>query len=478
MKKVILASLLACAAIASGLPAAYGQAPAVVPGGAAAAPCALPDPEYKVYNDATSQKDPKAMAGAIEAYLTAFPTSACPDTRLPLFVTLMTAYYNSGDATKTLDAADRVLKMDPSYISALVFETVLRKAAADSLTDPAAKQAALDAAAGYAQKGLAAPKPSDMPDANYKAVQGIGTPIFYSAIGNDDMGKKDTAGAIDNIKKELASVPIAQTEVFGPDQPELLDTYQLAVAYWQSTPPDWLDCAFYAARFQNFASEPYKSQFGDKTGRYCYKQFHGDYGGYETFLAAAKNGLTPPDGLFAGVKPAPTMADIIAAALASTPDLTALNPDDRESIFEYGTPDQIGKVWDSIKGKSYQFPNELVIASTPTQVQVAISSGAVASKTADYTFNLTPPEDIPEPKATATPAQKAAYQGKAKAAKKTADAIAAATAAGQSVTLEGTYDSYTAKPLMFVMSDASVILPKAAAKPVAPTAHRTTMAPH
>jgi hypothetical protein len=36
---------------------------------------------------------------------------------------------------------------------------------------------------------------------------------------------------------------------------------------------------------------------------------------------------------------------------------------------------------------------------------------------------------------------------------------------GQTVTLQGTYDSYTPKPIMFTMSDASVVLPTAAKTP-------------
>jgi len=152
---------------------------------------------------------------------------------------------------------------------------------------------------------------------------------------------------------------------------------------------------------------------------------------------------------------------------------------DRELIIENGSPDDVAKLWDAIKAKTTSLQGT-VIASTPTQVQLAVSDDSVAAKTADFTFNLTPPEDIPEPKATATPIQKAAYKKKVADAKKTADAIAAATAVGQSVTIEGTYDSYTAKPLGFVMSNASVVLPKAAtpAKPAAPAVHRTAPATH
>ena len=73
----------------------------------------------------------------------------------------------------------------------------------------------------------------------------------------------------------------------------------------------------------------------------------------------------------------------------------------------------------------------------------------MASKTADFTFNLKAPEAEPT-----TAAAKAAYA-------KNQAAIADATQVGKTVTVQGTYDSFTPKPLMITMSDGEVILPKA-----------------
>jgi len=454
MKKFVLASLLASVAIASALLSASASAQQPVNLGAPAAPCALPDAEYTAYTNAMGQADAKAKAAAIEAYLTAFPQSACPTSRPDTLVTLMGAY-STFDPVKTVDAADRVLQLNPTEMHALILEVYFRKQNADALTDPAAKQAGLDAAAGFAQRGLVAPKPAAMADADFKTLQSTGFPVFYSTIGEDALNKKDTATAIDTYKKELAYVPLAQTQTPGP---VLQDTFELAFAYYQSTPPDLLDCAFYASRVVTYAPDALKSQYAP-TATYCYKTFHGDTTGYDTFSAAAAANLNPPDGLFASVKPKPTPADIINGVFATTPDLAVLAPDDREFILQNGTPDQAAKAWDSVKGKSAQFPDVLVIASTPTQIQVAISGGAVQSKTADFTFNLAPPED------TKTAAQAAA-------AKKKADAIAAAVAVGNKITISGTYDSFTPNPIMITMSDGEVILPEAP-KPVhKPVAHK------
>lgn len=407
----------------------------------------MADTEYKPYTDAMSQTAPQAKAAAIEAYLTAFPQSCV---KLDTMVRLM-ATYSLYDAAKTLDTADRVLQLDPNNLQALYAESLLRKQSADAVTDPAGKQTALDAAAANAQKGLAAlsaPKPAALSEADFKSLQTAATPSFYSAVGAAALNKKDTAAAIEAFKKELASVPVDQTTKPGPI---LQDTYYLALAYEQSTPPDLLNCAFYASRFVAYAPEPYKTQIAP-TAKYCYRKYHGADDGYEAVVAAAQASLDPPAGFAASVKPAPTPADIVNTVITTTPNLATLAVGDKEFILQNGTPEQAAKVWDTIKGKSVAIPDALVIESSPTVLKVAISDDAVQSKTADFTFNLTPVEE-----------------GQTAAAKKKADQIATMTAVGSKVTLEGTYDSFTPKPIMITMTGGAVVLPKSAK--AAPAAH-------
>jgi hypothetical protein len=468
MKKVVLASLLACAVLSLGLSTAFAQTPVQL--GSQAAPVQMPDAEYTVYNNAMNQSNPQAKASAIEAYLAAYPNSSVKQDTL---VTLMTGY-SQFDPAKTLDAADRVLQLDPANLRALTFEAYLRKQNADSLTDPAAKQAALDSAAGFAQKGLAAPKPASIADADFKALQSAAFPVFYSIIGFAAFNKNDNAAAIDAYKKELALVPLAATKTPGS---VLQDIFYLGSAYYQSNPPDYLDCAFYASRAVAYAPDNFKAQMSP-TATYCYKKYHAGTDGYDAIVAAATANLNPPAGLFASIKPAPTPVDIINGIFQSTPDLATLAVSDKEYVLQKGTPEQAAKVWATIQGKSVQIPGALVISSSPTVLKVAVTDDAIQSnpKTADFTFNMTPPETIPELKANATVAQKAAYKKAVDAAQTKADAIAAATAVGQTVTLTGTYDSFTPDPIQIIMKDGVVILPKAN-KPAAAPVHHTAAHP-
>jgi hypothetical protein len=365
--------------------------------------------------------------------------------------------------------------VNPNNPYALFFEALIRKNQTDSITDATAKQAALDSAAGYAQKGLAATKPKCLADSDYNKLSANSTPTFYSVIGNDAFGKKDSPTAIDNFKKELAAVPLDQTKQ--PGAP-LLDTFYLAEAYVQSTPPDYLDCTFYASRVIAYAPDAFKQQPAVAAlPKYCYHKYHGPNDeGYDAVMAAATANLSPPAGFAASVKPAPTPADIVNQVFASTPDLTTLAVDDKEYILQNGTPDQAAKMWDLLKGKSYQIQGT-VVSATPAELQLSVSGDAVQSKVTDYTIKLTPLETPDEPKATATPAQKLAYKKAVAAAQKEADDIAAATKVGNMVAASGTYDSYTPNPIMITMTDGAVVLPKTEKTPAHTTAHPTAHKP-
>ncbi len=370
--------------------------------------------EYQVYNAAIQTTDPTAQAAALDAYLTKYPNSSVKNDVLERIM----IDYSKTDPAKTLTAADKVLQVAPNDFTALLIEAVLRNQQATTTTDAAGKQSAMDQAAGYAQKALDAPKPASADQAQFDTTKKNATPTLYSTIGADDLGKKDYAGAIAAYKSELGSVDVAATQAVGTP---LQDTYLLGQAYYSSTPPDYVNCTFYTTRAAQYAPEPYKSQF-TPLATYCYKRYHGGTDGYDAVVAAAKANLNPPSGFT--IVAAPSDADIAAKTVASTSDLATLALSDKEFILANGKQEDADKVWGVLKGKEVEVPNGVVIASTADQVQVAVSDDAVQGKTADFTFNMkTPLTKVP--------------------------------AVGEKVTLIGTYASYTQKPLMIMMSDAS-----------------------
>jgi hypothetical protein len=432
MKKVVVASLLAfaCVACVAGTAEAQTQVNLGSNQQSSNAGVQMSPAEYNAYNSAITQTDPKAKAAALEAYLAAYPQSAVKGAVLQQ---LMQAY-SGFDPAKSLDAADRLLQVDSNNPLGLFFETFFRMSSSDANGDAAAKQAALDKAADYAQKGLAAPKPADMSDADFAKLQAQIKPVFYRAIATAALNKKDAATAITNFKLELEGAPVADTAKPGP---LLQDTYELGQAYYISTPPDLLNCTWYAARAAALAPEPYKTQMMP-LAKYCYRRYHGADDGFDAVTTAAAANLNPPADF--KIKPAPSPADIVANVIATTPDLSTLAVSDKEFVLQNGKPEDAAKVWDTIKGKSNQFPDATVVSVTDSALQVAISEDAVQSKTADYTFQLAAPLKTPP-------------------------------AVGAKVTVSGTYASYTPSPIMFTMSDGAIVEPKKApAKPVHHTA--------
>jgi len=311
-----------------------------------------------------------------------------------------------------------------------VFETQLRRTKADAQTDPAAKQAGYDDAAGYAQKALTLGQPKGMPDDMFAKIKAQGYPVLYGAVAADGLLKKDNAGAIAAYKKELADAP--PDTLTKPSQ-QLQDMVGLANAYYTSTPPDLLNCAWYATRAAAFA-QSFAGQI-QPLANYCYKKYHGDMTGYDAMQAAVQTSVDPPAGLFDTIKPAPKPEDLVANLIATTPDLASLATSDKEFVLQYGKTEDADKVFATVKGKSTQFPQVTVMdGSTVDALQVAATDDAAASKTADFTFKMKAP-------------------------------LAAVPATGTKLDLEGTYDSYTAKPLMITMTDGAVVAKKAPVKP-------------
>jgi hypothetical protein len=411
MKKVALASLLAIAtSTLCAAPIALAQAAA---GGGGAQQITIKDPaEYNDYSNAISQSSPAAKASAIEAFLTKYPNSVVKGEMLEQ---LMAAYQATNNMDKTVDAANRLLQTDPNNLRALAITVYIKKAQAAQKSTPAEQQPLLDEAAANAQKGIAAPKPANMSDADYQKLKDATTPIFYSAIAMDDQLKKDYPGAEDAFKKELQAVPAAQTQA----GPSLNDTYLLGQAYAQQTPPDLKNAVWFLTRAAAYAPPAAKDQI-EKAAEYYYNKYHGGMDGFDQVKTLVTQSVLPPDSYNpTPAPPPPSPADQAAKVVASTPDLKTLNLNDKEFILFNGKPEDAGKMWDTMKGQTYEIPGK-VVSATPDSVQLAVTDDAKASNTADFTINMKKPLTTPP-------------------------------AIGNMVNYDATFDSYTQNPKMITL---------------------------
>ena len=430
MHKVVLRSLLAAAGAVSFATFAMAQTPDAAAGGQGQAQgqVQMSQEEYNAYQKGVTATSPADKAAAFEAYLKQYPNSAVKTEALNQ---ILFADSQTGDQTKTLDAADRLLAVDPNNLRALTFEVFYRRADADKLTDPTAKQTALDQVAGYAQKGLNATAPKGMSDADFSTLKAKTTPVFESAIADDDLAKKDNAGAITALKAEIDGVPPAQLQTVGP---VLQDEFTLANAYYTSTPPDFLDCAWYSTRAGVYAPEPVKTQI-QTLANYCYQKYHGGKDGYDKLQTLAQATVDPPANLGTTITPAPKPEDIVKNLIATTPDLATLALSDKEFVLQYGQPADAERVFDTIKGKTLEIPGALVVTATADQLQLAVSDDAKQSqpKAADFTVTMKAP-------------------------------LTTVPAVGTAVNFTATYASYTQSPLMITMTDGALVEKKAPAK--------------
>src|SRR3984885_14142629 len=136
MKKSLLSIVLtfagACIAVAQ-TPAQPAQ-PAAQAAPAAQQKKEIKDPaEYNAYVGAVQQSDPKAKISGVEAFLTQYPNSVMKEDALEL---LMGAYQQTGDVPKTLDAAQRLLQVNPNNYRALALLTYMKRQAAEAGTNP------------------------------------------------------------------------------------------------------------------------------------------------------------------------------------------------------------------------------------------------------------------------------------------------------------------------------------------------------
>ena len=436
MKKFFLASVFASVSVSALALAGFSlvAAPALLAQGTNDQ-LTIKDPaEFNAYQNATTQTTPQAKASASEAFLTQYPQSIVKKAVLDGLVDA----YASFDPAKTIDAAQRLLQVDPNNLKAMYLIAALKKQQAAST--PAQAPQLLDDAAAMATKGLAATKPADVKDEDFAKQKAATDPVFYSILSNDLLvSKKDLPGAVAAFRTELEY--LAKNNPDGTTKaPGLNDTLLLGQTYTQLTPPDMVNGVWFLARAENFAPANYKPVI-DKQARYWYKRFHGKEDGFDKVLALAATTIFPPPDF--KIDPAPTPKDVADGVVASTPDLSTLALADKEYILANASTANAEKLWALLKGQVTQIPGTVLVA-TASQIQLAVTDDAKADKKPDFTINMKTPladKDIP--------------------------------AVGTDITnLIGTFDSYTQNPAQIILSDGELEKKLAAKKPT--PAHRKT----
>jgi tetratricopeptide (TPR) repeat protein len=383
MNKLVFASAMALASISLvSSPALQAQDSGQI---------SLPPDQFNSYQNAMTQTDPAQKAAALEGFLQAYPTSPVKNTVLD---NLIDVYNQLNQPAKAIDAANRLLQVDPNNMKALFASVYLKKQqcastldASGVTTDP---QTCNDAAA-LAQKGLTAPKPAATSDSDWAKLTSTAYPFFHSAIALDDaVSKKDFAGSIKEYTAELMLYPPAACAQPGQC---LVDTLNLAQAY--AKPGDSRDevkAVWFYARAWDFAPPAYKTQIEPQLD-YWYKRFHGTLDGeaaitqqIEAIKTQAQSTLFPPADFH--IEPAPTPDKLAHQALISG-DPLKLGLEDKEYILANGTDADATQLWSLIKGQLTPVPG--IVISDPASVLHITVTTAASVKPKEFVVKLTNP---------------------------------------------------------------------------------------
>ena len=425
MKKFLVAFFLVCTLATTVVPYAAAQA---------AQKPQIKDPaEYNAYVNAVQQSDPAAKAQALEAFLQTYPNSVM---KVDALVTLMGAYQQAGNASKTIDAASRILQADPNNVRALALLAYYYRSLAAQGGPDAAKNA--EQSAQYGQKGIDAlpntPKPEGMSDADFTKFHNELMAIFDGAVGFNALQKKDMALA----QKDLRDA------VEHESQPNIADIYPLATADLEAKPMN-PEGFWFAIKAAGLAQGPGQQQILDYAAK-KYKRYHGSDEGWADLVKQAQGSqsVMPPAGFTVAAAPPPPSPAEQAADLVKSKDPKQMSFAEWQLVLSSGNAQASDAVWSVIKDKPVKLVANVITAS-PSKLTLAGSADDIDDKKADINLTMTKP----------LPAK-------------------FVPAVGTLTQFQATVSSYTPSPFMLTMTD-GVLLDKAGnpvgAAPAAP-AHK------
>jgi hypothetical protein len=432
MKKTVFAMLLVAGVTAV---AQTAPAPASQPG---TAPAAAPQQkkeikdqaEYNAYVGAIGQTDPAAKISGLEAFLTQYPNSVMKEDALEL---LMSAYQSTNNAPKTIETSQKVLQANPCNLRALATLAYIKRAMAEAGGAGAAQN--LTEAGQYGEKGVqclqTATKPEGLSDADFQKLKTQVAPIFNGAAGMAALQAKDYAKAEQYLLAAVKAEPA--------DASSLRDVYPLALADLApgATEKD-VDGLFYIARAADLAQGAGKTQI-EKFGHSKYAKYHGSDEGWNDLMAKAATTNVVPGDLKVTQYVPPTPAQQCTDLMKSK-KVEEMAFAEWQLCLSEGTPEDVDKIWTTLKGKPLQMVAQVLTVESPKQVKLAGSSDDIDAKRADIDLTFAaslPVKDRPKE--------------------------------GADLEFEGTPVSYVAKPFVMTMTDGALLVK---AKPKTAPAHK------
>lgn len=402
------------------------QAGGAAPSGQATQKKEIKDPaEYNAYVNAIQQQDPKAKAQALEAFIQTYPNSVM---KIDAAEQLMAAYQQAGDAQKMIDAANKVLQMDPNNVRALAILTYTYRATITAQN----LQQNLPLIQKYASQGEAAlpnmPKPEGMSDADFTKLHNELGAIFEGGLGFAALQSKNYADASKDFGKAVSE----------ESQPNIADIYPLAQADLEAKPMN-PEGFWYIIKAANLAQGDGKQQILEY-GRKKYNRYHGSEQGWPELVndATSNASITPPASFTVAAAPPPPSPAEQAADLVKSKDPKQMSFAEWQLVLSSGNQAAADSVWNVIKDKAVKLGANVITAGA-SSLQLAGSEDDIDAKKADITVSMAKPltaKLVPQ--------------------------------VGAQIFFQGTVSSYTPNPFMMTFTD-GVLLDKTG-KPIQTTA--------
>ncbi len=333
----------------------------------------IKDPaEYNAYVGAVQQKDATAKISGLEAFLAQYPNSVMKEDALEL---LMVSYQQTNNQAKMLEAAQRILQVNPNNLRALALLSYIKRAQAEAGQDA---QNNLTQGAQFADRGLqalqTAPKPDGTSDADFAKMKTQMSAIFNGTSGMAALQAKNYPVAQQRLRAAVEG-----------DPNDLRNVYPLALADLTGTPPNTVEGLFFIARAANLATGAGQTQI-ESYGKNQYIKYHGSDQGWTDVMAAAKANPLPPAGFTVTQYVPPTPAQQ-AADLVKTKAPKDMSFAEWELVLSAGAPADTDKVWSAIKGVPLQMEG-IVVKAAPTELQMAGSQDDIDQKRADIVVTM------------------------------------------------------------------------------------------
>ncbi|HUI82679.1 MAG TPA: hypothetical protein VL240_00555 [Candidatus Binatia bacterium] len=394
----------------------------------------IKDPaEYNAYVNAIQQPNAAQKAQLLEAFVQTYPNSVMKEDALEL---LMAAYQQANDPQKALDAANRVLQVNPNNVRALALLAYSYRMAAASggpqMQDNLAK------ARQYGQQGLQGlqnmQKPQGMSDADFTRLHNETGAIFDGAVGFAALQAKDFATAQKDLNEAVS----------WEAQPTIVDLYPLATADLEAKPinPQGFWFIVKAAMLAQGGTQQQILDYGRKK----YIRYHGSEQGWNELVNDAKASASamPPASFTVAAAPPPPSPAEQAADLVKTKSPTQMSFAEWELVLSSGNQQAADSVWNTIKNKAVKLGAD-VISATSTNVQLAGSDDDIEAKKADISLTM----------AKAIPARLMPQ-------------------VGTMMNFQGTLSSYTPNPFMITMTDGVLLDKNGNPISTTPATHHTT----